>query len=87
VSRTSRTFLGVWTCPSGNSCTVFFRRERPGLEHLEFEWDQMPLSPTDHIDYLGRILPRVHRRLAEYKEEPIPPTLVVVALDAPGRAL
>jgi hypothetical protein len=77
VSRTGRVLLGAWTCPSGNSCNVYFRRERPGVEHLEFEWDRMPLSPTDQIHYLGRLLPRIAQRLAEYLEKPVGRTVVV----------
>jgi hypothetical protein len=72
-----RIFLGAWRCPSGNSCDVFFRRERSGLEHLEFEWDQMPLSPTDQLHYLGFLMPRISQRLAEYQEKPVGRTVVV----------
>jgi hypothetical protein len=73
VNDRARRKLGSWTCPSGNGCDVFFRRDTlPGLEHLDFEWDEAPpLAPPDRLYYLVVILPAVHRRCAELKEEPV----------------
>jgi hypothetical protein len=76
----ARQKLGSWTCPSGNGCDVFFRRDvQPGLEHLIFEWEEAPpLTASDQLCYLAVILPAVHRRLAELKEEPVRAALVLM---------
>jgi hypothetical protein len=68
-----RVRLGTWRCPSGtNSVDVFFRRESPGLEHFDFEWDDPPpLRPADDVYYRETIMPAVHRCIAELEERPI----------------
>lgn len=76
-----RVRLGDWTCPSGNNVVVYLRRDPAlaGLEHFDMEWDAPPPLPAaDLVHYLTVILPAVHRRRAEMKEEPIVPALVVL---------
>lgn len=79
-----RVRLGDWTCPSGNNVVVYLRPDPAlaGLEHFEMEWDAPPpLTAADLVHYLGVILPAVHRRRAELKEDHVGPDLVVVLPD------
>ena len=76
-----RVRLGDWTCPSGNNVVVYLRRDvaLEGLEHFEMEWDTPPPLPAaDLVHYLTVILPAVHSRRAEWKEERVGPALVVL---------
>jgi hypothetical protein len=73
-------FLGEWTTPAGNGCTVHFTRGEDGLEHLAFAWDVFPLPAADHVWYLARILPAVTTRLAEYKETPVVPSEAILSV-------
>ena len=73
-----RVRLGDWTCPSGNNVVVYLRRD-PALERVEMEWDTPPPLPAaDLVYYLAVILPAVHRRRAEWKEQPVGAALVVL---------
>lgn len=79
-----RVALGSWTCPSGNSCDVFLRPEAPGIDQIMFEWDAPPpLLPADERYYFETILPELTGRIAELKERPLEPTLVIRS--SPGR--
>jgi hypothetical protein len=69
---------GAWRCPSGNEASATFWRDGEWLEHVEIAWDRLPLSPSDMVWYIGRILPAITARVAEYKEEPMPRAVLVV---------
>jgi hypothetical protein len=76
-----RVRLGDWTCPSGNNVVVYLRHDPAleGVEHLEMEWDTPPpLAAADLVHYLDVVLPAVHRRRAEWKEQPVGPAVVVM---------
>ena len=84
-----RVRLGDWTCPSGNNVAVYLRPDPAleGLEHFEMEWDTPPpLRAADLVHYLTVILPAVHRRLAEFKECPVSPALVVLLEPRPVKS-
>jgi hypothetical protein len=75
---TTRIPLGSWRTLDGNRVEVSFSRDADQLEHLHAEWDGLPLSALDEVDWLARILPAVTRRLAEWKEDPLARRILVL---------
>lgn len=63
----TRTLLGTWSTPSGNSVDVFLLGSGRFLE-LACKWDEWPLRAADERFYVVEILPAVARRAREYLE-------------------
>jgi len=64
----SRTLLGTWTCPSGNSVDAFYRLIGDRQASIDMEWDSIPLSAADSRYYIATIRPALLVRVREYTE-------------------
>lgn len=79
MSAPERIALGSWSLPSGNACDAFLDPSVEGVMLLALEWDAPPpFSPMDTVFYLGKVLPAIHRRIAEWREQPVGPAVVVL---------
>jgi hypothetical protein len=78
--------LGDWTCPSGYRVEAWLLTStRGGGSEIRVCWAPPTpgtIDPRDEAYYQTVIEPDLVRRLAEYQEEPVCPTLIL-EIDAP----
>ena len=73
--------FGDWTCPSGHRVEAWLHRgAEGGVSEIRVCWappTPRHVDPRDEAYYQTVIEPALVRRLAEYEEEPVRPTLIL----------